>query len=187
MSDFTKSNLQLGQILELRNGTMYVNAGVQWLSNKGWTSPDNYSTNLQFYNFKSSDVMKVYQLMPKGVVGFSLDDGNDTNAKANSKTNLKLVWERVEIKYEEIEFITALRLMKNNEEVFVSYYGKSIDDYNEIIMKIELKSIEVIKFKECSVEISEGEHFKLTSIEDKPSVYTEKISNMVNGIFYRVN
>jgi len=175
--DFTKNDLQLGQILETREGELYVNAGVQFLSKDSWLSPNSYNDNLTMKNYSQSDVMKVYELNPMNIVGF--------NFKFQDKNYLKLIWERDKIKYEKIDFITALEMMKNNEEVFVSYYGKRIDNYSEIIMKIELKSTEVIKFKECSAEISEGEHFKLTSIEDNPSVYTEKISNMVNNQFYR--
>ena len=175
--DFTKNDLQLGQILETREGELYVNAGVQWLSKNDWLRPDGYNNNLIENNSEELDIIRVYELNPASIRGFNFDTP-DTQY-------LKLIWERDEIKYEKIDFITALEMMKDDKGVFVSYYGKSIDDYNEIVMKIELKSIEVIKFKECSAEISEGEHFKLTSIEDKPSVYTEKISNMVNNQFYR--
>ena len=108
------------------------------------------------------------------------------NFKFQDKNYLKLIWERDKIKYEKIDFITALEMMKNNEGVFINYYGNTTN-YKAPIMKIELKSIEIEKNDSEFIESIDCEHFKITSIEDNPSVYTEKISKLINGIFYKVN
>jgi len=112
----TKQELQLGQILETREGELFVNAGVQWLSEADWISPNDYNDDLTGGEFEELDIIKVYELNPTKIKGF--------NFHTPDTKHLKLIWERdetPEIEYLKITFEKAVELMRDGEEVFIEF------------------------------------------------------------------
>ena len=85
--EFTKADLKDGMIVEYRDGTRRIVIGNAFIGKDGFNYIDNYKCSLESYRNKVYDICKVYSfLLPYGFNSLFKDN------------NLKLIWERTEVK-----------------------------------------------------------------------------------------
>ena len=85
--EFTKADLKDGMIVEYRDGTRRIVIGNAFIGKDGFNYIDNYKCSLESYRIKEYDICKVYSfLFPYGFNSLFKDN------------NLKLIWERTEVK-----------------------------------------------------------------------------------------
>ena len=157
-----KSDLKLGQILELRNGDIFINVGKEFLNEDSWNLPNNYLDNLKNVQFTEFDIMKVCEVSPIDGIGFTL-----TNKREDC---LKLIWERVDVDKNTIKFLLFLRndwVAKDADGTIFNYNSKPVKDssgwYNISDSNYCVDNINVSKYKDLN--------FDFLSWDDEEPVY----------------
>ncbi len=104
--EFTKADLKDGMVVEYKNGKRRLVIANMLIGEDGFLTLDSFRENLENIKFMDHTIVKIFKIKEAMTFNYILDDDN-----------LKLIWERIEVKHmtvdemrEELEKLTGEKI-----------------------------------------------------------------------------
>ncbi|ASM69755.1 hypothetical protein [Blautia hansenii] len=99
--EFTKADLKDGMVVEYKNGKRRLVIANMLIGEDGFLTLDSFRENLENIKFMDHTIVKIFKIKEAMTFNYILDDDN-----------LKLIWERIEVKH-----MTVDEMQKKLEEL----------------------------------------------------------------------
>lgn len=99
--EFTKADLKDGMVVEYKNGKRRLVIANMLIGEDGFLTLDSFRENLENIKFMDNTIVKIFKIKEAMTFNYILDDDN-----------LKLIWERIEVKH-----MTVDEMQKKLEEL----------------------------------------------------------------------